>query len=45
VSAYQKRSSPPVAVAAYFAEAVVLGALRGAAMIAAIAALAFLLAR
>jgi hypothetical protein len=41
----ERRASPPVAVAAYFAEALVLGALRGAAMIAAIAALAFLLAR
>ena len=35
----------PVAVAAYVAEALLLGAVRGAAMVAAIAAAAFVLAR
>jgi hypothetical protein len=38
-------ASFPVALAAYVAEAVVLGALRGTAMIAVVAAAAFLLAR
>jgi hypothetical protein len=41
----QRRRTAPVAVAAYFAEALLFGALRGAALIAAIAAIAFLLAR
>ena len=41
----KRRRTAPVAVAAYFAEALVFGALRGAALIAAIAAVAFLLAR
>ena len=45
VVAFERRAARPVAVAAYVAEAIVLGALRGAAMIAAIAAAAFLLAR
>ena len=41
----ERRPAAPVAVAAYVAEAVVLGALRGAVMIAAVAVLAYLLAR
>jgi hypothetical protein len=45
VVAREPRAAKPVAVVAYVAEALVLGALRGAAMIAAVASLAFLLAR
>ena len=41
----EQQASRPVAVAAYFAEALVLGTLRGAAMIATVATVAFLLAR
>ena len=41
----ERRRTAPAAVAAYFAEALVLGALRGVALIAAIAGIAFLLAR
>lgn len=41
----EQQASRPLAVVAYFAEALVLGTLRGAAMIAAVASVAFLLAR
>ena len=41
----ERRRAGPAAVAAYVAEAVVLGTLRAAAMIAVIASLAYLLAR
>jgi hypothetical protein len=41
----EPRPALPVAVAAYFAEALFLGAVRGAAMVAAIAVAAFVLAR
>lgn len=41
----EQQASRPLAVAAYFAEALVLGTLRGAAMIATVATVAFLLAR
>lgn len=41
----EQQASRPMAVAAYFAEALVLGTLRGAAMIATVATVAFLLAR
>ena len=43
--AEERRRAGPVAVAVYVAEALALGALRGAALIAAIAAIAYLLAR
>ena len=41
----ERRRTAPVAVAAYVAEALLFGALRGASLIAAIACIAFLLAR